>query len=298
MNNDPKLEKLIRFDWALKHILRDKVNFDVLEGFLSAILQDDDIHILQLLESESDRDSEQLKYNRVDLLIQDSQGRYLIIEIQNQYETDYLYRLLFGTSKIIIDTLELGKPYRNVAKVISINILYFNLGRGDDYVYYGCTKFVGLHTQEPLQLRTREPAPNGQYYLRQVNIEKEIFPEYYLIQVERFTDVIQSDLDEWIYLLKHEEVPVAFKAKHIDKARRKLSIMQMAQDQRRRYERYLMDVASERDVLETTHREGEAKGRREGLAETAQRMRAKGYAFEEIADLTGLALADLESLFR
>ena len=29
--------KLIRFDWAIKTVLRDKANFDVLEGFLSAL---------------------------------------------------------------------------------------------------------------------------------------------------------------------------------------------------------------------------------------------------------------------
>jgi hypothetical protein len=31
------MEKLIRFDWAIKKLLRDKANFSVLEGFLSAV---------------------------------------------------------------------------------------------------------------------------------------------------------------------------------------------------------------------------------------------------------------------
>ncbi|MEM6829022.1 MAG: hypothetical protein AAF551_00810 [Bacteroidota bacterium] len=31
-------KKLIRFDWAIKRILRDKENFDILEGFLSELL--------------------------------------------------------------------------------------------------------------------------------------------------------------------------------------------------------------------------------------------------------------------
>jgi hypothetical protein len=49
-----KDQKLIRFDWAIKTILRDKANFDVLEGFLSALLKED-IKVVQLLESESTR---------------------------------------------------------------------------------------------------------------------------------------------------------------------------------------------------------------------------------------------------
>ncbi len=28
----------IRFDWAMKHMLRDKANFDILEGFVSVLL--------------------------------------------------------------------------------------------------------------------------------------------------------------------------------------------------------------------------------------------------------------------
>ena len=28
----------IRFDWAIKHILRDKANFDILEGLISVLL--------------------------------------------------------------------------------------------------------------------------------------------------------------------------------------------------------------------------------------------------------------------
>jgi len=47
-----KNQQIIRFDWAIKTILCDKANFDVLEGFLSALLKDD-IEVVQLIESES-----------------------------------------------------------------------------------------------------------------------------------------------------------------------------------------------------------------------------------------------------
>ena len=155
-------DRLVRFDWAIKYVLRDKANFDILEGFLSAVLREE-ITVLEILESESDRELEHLKYNRVDILVKDSRGRHLIVEIQNQYESDYLHRLLFGVSKVIIDTLRLGQPYREIAKVISISILYFTLGSGDDYVYYGSTKLFGIHTGEPLKLRKRERKETDYY---------------------------------------------------------------------------------------------------------------------------------------
>ncbi len=32
-----KTKKLVRFDWAMKYILRNKANFDVLEAFLTSL---------------------------------------------------------------------------------------------------------------------------------------------------------------------------------------------------------------------------------------------------------------------
>ncbi|MDM8527379.1 Rpn family recombination-promoting nuclease/putative transposase [Anaerolineales bacterium HSG24] len=302
--------RVIRFDWAIKHILRDKANFDILEGFLSAVLRED-VEVIQILESESNRDSDRLKYNRVDILVKDTKNRYLIIEIQNQHESDYLYRMLFGASKVIIDTLQIGHSYTDIAKVISISILYFNLGSGNDYVYYGATQFVGLHTKEPLTLRQQEKSEKDKIVLRQINIEKEIFPEYYLIQVERFEDVVNSPLDEWVYMLKNEEIRDEFNARNIVQARQKLSVLQMDADKKRQYERYMMDLVIERDVMETAKREarierikgleegrkeGRMEGWKEGRIETARKMLAKGYDLTEISEVTGLSLTEIEAL--
>jgi hypothetical protein len=95
--------KTINFDWAIKNILRDKKNFDILEGFLSTLLEKD-IKVLELLESESNNE-ENLKFNRVDLMVSSGEEQF-IIEIQNSRETDYLERILFGTSKVIVESLE------------------------------------------------------------------------------------------------------------------------------------------------------------------------------------------------
>ena len=110
-------KKLVRFDWAMKYILRNKANFDVLEAFLSNLLKEE-IKVLDILEGESNQEAENRKFNRVDLKCQDSQGRQIIIEIQNQREVDYLQRLLWGTSKAVVEGFELGTKYGEVVKVI------------------------------------------------------------------------------------------------------------------------------------------------------------------------------------
>jgi predicted transposase/invertase (TIGR01784 family) len=255
--------QLVRFDWAIKTILRDKANFDVLEGFLTALLNED-ITIEQILESESNAE-EGYKFNRVDILVHDSQGRKLIIEVQNDRETDYMERLLFGTSKVIVDNIAVGETYRQVVKVISISILYYNLGIGDDYVYKYVGEFIGLHNKQVLKIRQRVATATSFKY-----VAKNIFPEYYLINVERFEDLIHSPLDEWIYLLKHSAVKADFQAKNIDKAAQKLAVLKMGAEERRRYESYMKAVVIERDVLETARRDGMQEGLKEGRQEGRQ----------------------------
>ena len=95
------MHRLIRLDWAIKKILRDKANFDILEGFLSELLRFD-ITIEEILESESNRERADDKQNRVDLLAKDENGQLIIIEVQNESETDYLQRILYGTSKAVV----------------------------------------------------------------------------------------------------------------------------------------------------------------------------------------------------
>ena len=65
------MSELVRFDWAVKYLLRDKSNFDILEGFLSAVLGED-VEVEELLESESNQEDEEDKQNRVDLLVKNT----------------------------------------------------------------------------------------------------------------------------------------------------------------------------------------------------------------------------------
>ena len=251
--------KLIRFDWAMKTLLRDKANSDVLEGFLCALFEDDNIKILNILESETNADGEDDKFNRVDLLVQDSQNRKIYIEIQNTRETDYLESLLYATSKIIVEHQNLGYNFKDISKVISISILYFNLGTGDDYIYYGTTEFKGLNTGHQLFVKKRVDisetlAPRYKF------VEKKIFPEYYLITVERYKNIVQKRIDEWIYMIKNSEIAEGSTSKNIEKARQKLAVMNMTEEKRKAYDKYLINMARDRDVVETAKEEGHEDG--------------------------------------
>jgi hypothetical protein len=283
--------KVVRFDWALKHLLRDKSNFDILEGFLSALLEDDEIKVLQILESEANQDDESDKFNRVDVLIEDGNKRKIIIEIQNTRESHYLERLLFGTSKVIVDNIGLGETFREVAKVISISILYFNLGSGDDYLYYGTTEFRGLNTGNPLIVKEKIEKTED-FEIKYKFTEKKVFPEYYLIKVDKYPNVIKKKIDEWIYWFKNNQVLEGSTSKNIDKVREKLARMNMTEEQRKAHERYVTNTVIETDMIETAKEEGKD----EAKLEMAQNLKKLGVAIEIIMQATSLTQEEIENL--
>jgi predicted transposase/invertase (TIGR01784 family) len=257
-------KKLIRFDWAMKTILRDKANFDVLEGFLGALFEDDNIKILNILESEGNQKTDDDKFNRVDLLVQDRENRKIYIEIQNTRETDYLERLLYSSSKIIIDHQKLGNDFCDISKVISISIMYFNLGLGDDYIYYGTNEFYGINTHNKLLVKRRVELL-GSLEPKYKFEEKNIFPEYYIITVERYKNIIGRRIDEWVYIFKNNEVAEGSISKNIDKAEQKLAELNMTDQERTVYEKYLINLARDRDAINTAKEEGHEEGKVEGI---------------------------------
>ena len=300
--NDP--QRLIRFDWALKNILRDKANFDILEGFLTSLLKKE-IIVEQILESESNQEMEKQKFNRVDILVRDKDNEHIIIEVQAETESDYLERLLFGTCKTVVENLQMGEPYKEIKKVISISIMYFNLGTGEDYLYHGRTEFKGVHTGETLVVRqVKNITDENNRAVRTVQVKPNIYPEYYLIELERFKDVVKEDVDEWVYFFKHEKIEDSFRSKNIQKARGKLNLLKMSMEERKAYEKYLMLLASERDAIETAKAEGREEGREEGevigmekkALETAKNLKEMGALPDFISKATGLSVQEVENI--
>lgn len=146
----------IRFDWAMKRLLRNKANYVVLEGLMYSLLNEK-FTINRFLDSESNQYSENDKFNRVDILAENEKGELAIFEIQNTHELSYFHRILYGVSKVITENIDLGDDYDKVKKVYSINIVYFSLGQAKDYVYHGKTIFQGLHEpHDVLKLSNRQ----------------------------------------------------------------------------------------------------------------------------------------------
>jgi len=284
--------RLIRFDWAIKNILRNKANFDVLEGFLGALLSKK-LTIIEILESEGNKEESDDKFNRVDILVKDDLGEKIIIEVQNNREVHYLERLLYGTSKVITESMESGSPYREVQKVISVSIIYFLMGENlDDYLFYGKTDFKGIHSGSKLILKRKE----GNMF-KKVDPSR-IYPEYWLIEVEKFQNIIENDLDEWIYFFKNESIPDDFNSESIKKAKEKLDFLKLSKENQKSYTRYLENLAIEKDVIQSAHEEGLEEGRDIREEEIVVNMYKKGLKPEEISGYTALSIERIKEIVK
>ena len=298
-------DRYIRFDWAIKRLLRQKANFDVLDGFLTVMLNEK-IKIVEILESEGNQERADDKFNRVDIKALNSKGEIILVEIQNTREIHYLERILYGVAKAITEHISLGEDYEKIRKVYSISILYFDLGTGTDYIYHGQNQFIGVHTGDQLRVNTCE---------RDVLVSRlpsEIFPEYILIRVNEFDKTALTPLDEWIEYLKDGTIRPDTTVPGLKEAREKLKYYSMSPGERLVYIRHLEDINIQNDAIHTSKlegrieglaegkaegiAEGKAEGLAEGLCQVASKMKKAGVDIATIATCTGLSEETILSL--
>lgn len=299
-------DNFIRFDWAMKRLLRDKSNYVVLEGFLSTLLEED-LRISRFLESESNQTDETDKFNRADILVEDSKGRLLVIKIQNYRELYYYHQMLYGASDILSRYTDEETDYNKICKIYSINIVYFSMIKSKDYAYHGEIIFRGLHDSDNfLRLSAR------QQEIFTGKDAKDIFPEYYVLRVNDFDKVAKTPLDEWIKFLKTGEIDKEATAKGLPEARERLRIDTLPDVEKRAYYRDMEALRYQRSVIKTGwdeghtegFKEGKAKGRAEGRAEgekmkakeVAKRMKEMGLSVKDIIQCTGLTHGEIEEL--
>jgi len=261
--------KFIRFDWAAKYMLRNKADFAIFEGLIS-VLVGEKVTIVELLESESNKMHREDKFNRVDIKAKNSQGEIILVEIQQSRELDYLQRMLYGVAKTIAEHMKSGENYFEVKKVYSINILYFGLGEGADYLYHGQTKLVGVHTKDTLRLTQHERED------LKVVAPENVFPEYFVIRVNEFNKLAVSPLEEWMQYLKDEYIKPDTTVPGLKEARKRLEYLRMTEKQRRTYDNYVYNLGRDTDVMKTKLLEARIEGLKQGRDEGLKQGRDEG----------------------
>ncbi len=320
--------ELIRFDYAIKKLLRNKANFGVLEGFIEVILEKK-CKIQAILESESNQDKSDDKFNRVDIKAQDEDGEIFIVEVQTSRYTYFLERILFGVSNAVVEQACQGEDYDLIKKVYSISVVYYDFGEGEDYIYRGTTEFRGVRKHDILKVSRKEELTEEELLAEQDKPENKrrayklkkqtvgnIFPEFCLLRINAFRPSIADALDEWMTFLKDNSIKDDTLAPGLVQAKEVLKISNMSKAERDTYLRHREAMQNERSATRYSYAsgkvdgriegiaegraeglaEGEAKGRADAMRETARKMKAKGLNIDDIANFTSLPPDEIAKL--
>lgn len=271
---------LISFDYAIKYLLRNKGDYDIVEGFISALLATEgykSVKINALLESESNRESADLKRSIADLVVQDEEGNKYIVEIERSFTPNFMHKACFNTSRLVVDSISGNQDYTTIKKVFHISLLYFTTQEMKKPIYHGKTIIHEIDTASPVNVRI---ANQGLVMFE----HKSVFPEYFFISIPLFDEVIHQEIDEWLYMMKRSEVREDFKSPYMKKVKEKLAVLKMTDSDRMAYYQYLKEAVHSQDVLTAAAE----KGRAEGIEEIASKMIQEGMSVELIAKVTGL----------
>ena len=295
---------IISFDYAIKDILRDKANFDILSGFLTELLEKQ-VTVMEVLESEVNptvpasiegkagktgkikKVRKTGKVSRMDLKAKIDDDEIAVFEIQYFDKVDFMGKILFNACKTVVEQIKIGMKF-DIKKVYSINISYYGLDAEDEYVFTAnLNEFRGIHYDEVIPF-SQKLDPNS-------DAPKDIHPEYFLILPNNFEEEderkrknknrkkdfvpkkpTKSKFDEWVYVLKNSVVKSEFTAAGIQAAGKKLSILKMTPQQKAAYEAELMAMAAQKSELQTAEMKGEAKGEVKGVAKGLAKGLAEG----------------------
>ena len=119
---------LISFDYAIKYLLKNKGDYDIIEGFISALFASQGyppIKINALLDTESNKEELELKKSIADLVVEDADGNKYIVEIERAYTPNFMHKACFNSSRLVVDGIYGSQDYTTIKKIFHISLLYF-----------------------------------------------------------------------------------------------------------------------------------------------------------------------------
>ena len=301
---------LVFFDYAIKFLLKDRSGYEIVEGFISSLLQSEGygpVKIKTLLESESNREEGSLKKSVADVVVEDEQGNNYIVEIERSFTETFIHKACFNSSRLIVDSVKGGADFSTIKKIFHITILYFEWNQMKTPVYHAQMVANEVGSRTPLDLEFFDTKGN-KFEVHNV------FPEFFFICVPLFNDVIKQELDEWLYVMKNSEIKDDFKSPYMKQVEERLSILKMNQEERYAYIKYGKEACSQRDAFTAAEEKGREKGREEGREEGLEEGLERGKKEEKysiarnmltihippakIAETTGLSVEEIEKLGR
>ena len=265
----------------------------LLKHFLNAVLplpEDEQIISLEYLSNEQVPPIPSFKYTIVDVRCKDSLGRTFIVEMQIQWTTSFMQRMLFGTSTAYVRQLEKGEKYHLLKPVYGLWLID-DIFDKEDASWYHHYKLVNTERPEreikDLQLVFIELPKFQSSTVSEKKLQ--ILWLRFMSQLDARTKEIPA---EWLTVPEIKQaVELAEEAAYTP-------------SELAAYDKYWDAVSTERTLIEGKFEEGVVKGRAEGKAEGCVEKRnqiiftmlSRGMSDEDIMQITDISKEELALL--
>jgi len=276
-----------RTDFAFKKIFGNDQAKEVLISFLNAVLGLEGSHAIAevtIINPYQAPKISTLKHSYLDVKCRDHRGVEFVVEMQVQYAEGFGKRIQYNACKAYVGQIPAGEDYPKLNQVIAITIVDFVMFREFDH-YLSCHEF-------------RETISNN-CYLDEIR--------HYFIELPKFIKTeaeLQSTIEKWCFFLKHTGrlvvIPEKLNHEPFRKAFEIANRANMTKEEWEAYDATSVRMQDERGIAIAARKEGEQIGQQRGrFEERKQILRAlqhKGLGKEQIAEMTGFSLEEIERL--
>lgn len=284
--NETEGKMQLTVDYAFKRVFGKNGNESILKDLLESILNIE-IKSITIQNPEIPKNMRDGKVGVLDVRAELNGDEITEVEMQVQDQHNIDKRSPTYLTKIYSDQLKEGEQYIEVKKVVVINILNFNYYKRNSYHSVARMMFEESKKNEKVDLG---------YVVEDKYATKDL--EMHFIELPKFRKKdpdMSNKLEQWLCLICDEEDKIEMaesKNEEIEKAKKELEKLAMNPEDRELYELRLKAIRDEMNIRYSGYIDGKA----ERNIEIAKNLLKKQMPIQDIAEVTGLSLEEIENL--
>ena len=290
-------------DLTFKKIFGEHPNLVI--SLLNALLPlKDDEHVVSIEYWPAEkipRRTEAEKNSIVDVCCRDNKKREFIVEMQMTWTESFKKRVLLNASKAYVAQSEVGQGYRLLQPVYALNFVNAPMNIGVDGYYH--------HYQLVHQEKSDEVIDGLQLvFIELPKFQPQSFSErkMQVLWLRFLTEINEKTVEVPVELLENPEVSEALKI---------LEVAAYTPAEMRAYDKFWDGISSDKTIIadyeykleqakaeaeeakaEAEEAKAEAVMLKQKAIDAARKMKSKGYAIEDIAEITGLTVEQIDAL--